>query len=67
VKRVHLSYGFVKRNTWPSTLDDDRRRGLVQALLTNAYALFGKWEDAMESGRRAQDISARLEICDSAS
>src|SRR5262249_13860413 len=42
------------------TLDDDRRRGRVLAVLTNAHAHLGEFDAAVAAGTRALDIAERL-------
>jgi class 3 adenylate cyclase/tetratricopeptide (TPR) repeat protein len=46
--------------TLAERLNDDRRRGQVCAVLTNAHALLGELDEALVAGTRAQEIAARL-------
>lgn len=45
--------------TLAAELGDDRRRGRVQALLTNIYAMRGELDQALDSGTRALALAAR--------
>jgi len=46
--------------TLADRLNDDRRRGRVCAVLTNAHTLLGELDDALVSGSRALEIAGRL-------
>jgi tetratricopeptide (TPR) repeat protein len=41
-------------------LNDDRRRGRVYALMTNAHSLLGELDEALATGTRALEIAGRL-------
>jgi tetratricopeptide (TPR) repeat protein len=41
-------------------LQDDRRRGRVSALMTNAHSLLGELDEALGAGSRALEIAERL-------
>jgi len=41
-------------------LNDDRRRGWVCALMTNAHSLLGELDEALPTGARALEIAGRL-------
>jgi tetratricopeptide (TPR) repeat protein len=46
--------------TLAERLNDDRRRGRVSALMTNAHSLFGELDEALVTGTRALEIAGRL-------
>jgi len=46
--------------TLAERLNDDRRRGSVSALMTNAHSLFGELDEALVTGTRALEIAGRL-------
>jgi tetratricopeptide (TPR) repeat protein len=46
--------------TLAERLNDDRRRGRVCAVLTNAHSLLGEPEEALVTGTRALEIAGRL-------
>jgi len=41
-------------------LNDDRRRGRVYAVMTNAHSLLGELDEALVTGTRAREIAGRL-------
>ena len=54
VERLREAEGLAER------LNDDRRRGQVCGLSTNAHALLGELDEALAAGGRALEIAGRL-------
>jgi class 3 adenylate cyclase/tetratricopeptide (TPR) repeat protein len=54
LERLHEAEGRAER------LNDDRRRGRVYALMTNAHSLLGELDEALVTGTRALEIAGRL-------
>ena len=52
--RLHKAEVLAER------LNDERKRGRVSALMTNAHSLLGQFDEALVTGSRALDIAGRL-------
>ncbi len=68
LRPVLVNLGEVRRalerlreaETFAQRLNDDRRRGRVCAVLTNAHSLLGELDEALVTGTRALEIAGRL-------
>jgi predicted ATPase len=72
LRRVLMPLGELRHALRPlreaevlaETLNDDRRRGLVSALLAANYCLLGELDEALATGTRALEIARRIVTCE---